>query len=183
MRKSWRSQGTREMLFDRATGLAHNQLSSPKLLRQPWGLVFAGGSFLLSFFLLIAGGLLAAKPRAVSQADTARVRQVTPGGSVVFATQIRPILASRCYPCHGPDVQQHGLRLDSLQSILTGATNEKVVIPGDTQNNHIVRRLLGLEQPQMPYGGPPLSAEQIELIPKWIDEGAHGPHSTEPDLA
>src|SRR5260370_14112925 len=185
MRKSWRSQGPREMLFDGdgTTGWAHNQLSCPKLLRQSWGLVFAGGSFVVSFFLLIAGALLAAKPQAASQADAAEARQVTPGGSVAFAAQVRPILASRCYPCHGPDVQQHGLRLDSLQAILTGSANGKVVIPGDSQNSHIVRRLLGLEQPQMPYGGPPLSAEQIELIRKWIDEGAQGPDSTEPVVA
>jgi Protein of unknown function (DUF1553)/Protein of unknown function (DUF1549)/Planctomycete cytochrome C/Concanavalin A-like lectin/glucanases superfamily len=171
------------MLFDGTTGRAHNQLFSPKLLRQPRGLVIAGGSFVLSFFLLIAGALLAAKPQAASQAGATETRQVQPGGSVVFATQIRPILASRCYPCHGPDVQQHGLRLDSLQAILTGSANGKVVIPGDSQNSHIVRRLLGLEQPQMPYGGPPLSAEQIDLVRKWIDEGAQGPDSTEPVVA
>src|SRR6266446_3313804 len=185
MRESWRSQGPREMLFDGdgTTGRAHNQLSCPRLLRQPWGLVFAGGSFGLSFFLLIAGALLAAKPEAASQAGAAEARQVIPGGSVAFAAQVRPILASRCYPCHGPDVQQHGLRLDSLQAILTGSANDKVVIPGDSQNSHIVRRLLGLEQPQMPYGGPPLSAEQIDLVRKWIDEGAQGPDSTEPLVA
>jgi cytochrome c553 len=173
------------MLFDGdgTTGRAHNQLSCPKLLRQPWGLVSAGGSFVLSFFLLIAGALLAAKPQAASQAGAAEARKVTPGGSVVFATQIRPILASRCYPCHGPDVQQHGLRLDSLLAILTGSANGKVVLPGDSQNSHIVRRLLGLEQPQMPYGGPPLPAEQIDLVRKWIDEGAQGPDSTEAVVA
>jgi Protein of unknown function (DUF1553)/Protein of unknown function (DUF1549)/Planctomycete cytochrome C/Concanavalin A-like lectin/glucanases superfamily len=167
------------MLFNGTTGRAYNQLSSPKLLRQRWGLAFAGGSFVLAFFLLIAGAQLAAKPQGAGQAG-AEARQVTPGSPVVFATQIRPILASRCYPCHGPDIQQHGLRLDSLQAILTGAANEKVVIPGDSPNSHIVRRLLGLEQPQMPYGGPPLSTEQIDLVRKWIDEGAQGPDSTEP---
>src|SRR5260370_27933837 len=93
-------------------------------------------------------------------------------GSVVFASQIRPILAARCYPCHGPDVQQNGLRLDSLEAILAGSTNGKVVIPGDSQKSHLVRRLLGLERPQMPYGAPPLSAEQIDLMRKWVDEGA-----------
>ena len=179
MRESWRSQRPREMLFDDTTG-AHNQLASPKLLRQSWGLVFAGGSFVLSFFLLVAGALLAAKPQPASQAGVAEARQVTPGGSVVFAAQIRPILASRCYPCHGPDIQQHGLRMDSLQGLLMGGMNGKVVIPGNSQESHIVRRLLGLEQPQMPYGGPPLPPEQIDLIRKWIDEGAPGPDSTEP---
>ena len=34
--------------------------------------------------------------------------------SPVFAERIRPLLASRCYGCHGPDIHQNGLRLDSL---------------------------------------------------------------------
>jgi Protein of unknown function (DUF1553)/Protein of unknown function (DUF1549)/Planctomycete cytochrome C/Concanavalin A-like lectin/glucanases superfamily len=70
--------------------------------------------------------------------------------------------------------------MDSLQALMTGGMNGKVVIPGDSQESHIVRRLLGLEQPQMPYGGPYLAPEQIELIRKWIDQGAQGPDSTEP---
>jgi cytochrome c553 len=171
------------MAFDPTTGWSRNQLSPPKLLLQLRGIVFAVGSFALSFFLLIAGALLAAKPQAATQAGAAQTPQVTTGGPVVFATQIRPVLASRCYPCHGPDIQQHGLRLDSLQAILTGSGSGKVVTPGDSQNSRIVRRLLGLEQPQMPYGGPPLSAEQIDLIRKWIDQGAQGPDSTEPIVA
>src|SRR5438874_3899534 len=182
MRESWRSQRPREMLFDGTIGRAHNKLSSLRVLRYPLGLIFAGGSFVLCLLRLIAGALLA-RPQAASQGGDAGARQVTPGGSVVFATQIRPILAARCYPCHGPDVQQHGLRLDSLQAILTGSSNGKVVIPGDSQNSHIVRRLLGLEQPQMPYGGPPLSAEQIDLIRKWVEEGAPGPDASEPVVA
>src|SRR5438874_1632763 len=182
MRESWRSQRPREMLFDGTIGRAHNKLSSLRVLRYPLGLIFAGGSFVLCLLRLIAGALLA-RPQAASQGGDAGARQVTPGGSVVFATQIRPILAARCYPCHGPDVQQHGLRLDSLPAILSGSANGKVVIPGDSQNSHIVRRLLGLEQPQMPYGGPPLPAEQIDLVRKWIDEGAQGPDSSEPVVA
>jgi mono/diheme cytochrome c family protein len=171
------------MPFDGTTGRAHNHWSSPKFLRQQYGPAFVGGSFVLAICLLVAGALLAAKSQGVGQTSAGEARQATPGGSVVFATQIRPILASRCYPCHGPDVQQHGLRLDSLQGILTGSANEKVVIPRDSQNSHIVRRLLGVEQPQMPYGGPPLSAEQIDLVRKWIDEGAQGPDSIEPVVA
>jgi hypothetical protein len=184
MRESWRSHhGPRKMLFDGTTGRVHHHLSFPRFSRKQCGPAFAGGSFVLAICLLVAGARLAAKPQAAGQTSAGEARQATPGGSVVFATQIRPILASRCYPCHGPDVQQHGLRLDSLQAILTGSANGRVVIPRDSQNSHIVRRLLGLEQPQMPYGGPPLSAEQIDLVRKWIDEGAQGPDSTEPVVA
>jgi hypothetical protein len=172
------------MVFEATVRRDHNQPSSLKCPRKSRGLVSAGISFGLCSFLLIAAVLLAAKPQAGNQTSTDKAasasHQTPNNGSVVFASQVRPILAARCYPCHGPDVQQHGLRLDSLQAILTGATNEKVVIPGDSQNSHIIRRLRGVEQPQMPYGGPPLASEQIALIQKWIDEGAQGPDSSEP---
>ena len=68
--------------------------------------------------------------------------------SGVFAAQIRPILAARCYQCHGPDLQQNGLRLDSLAAILKGSANGNVVIPGDSDKSPLVRRILGLDRPQ-----------------------------------
>jgi uncharacterized membrane protein len=100
--------------------------------------------------------------------------------SPLFATKIRPILAARCYQCHGPKVQQNGLRLDSLAAILKGSDYGKIVTPGNSADSRLIRRLTALERPQMPYGGPPLSQDQINLIRKWIDEGAPGPDSTAP---
>src|SRR5439155_24853095 len=44
----------------------------------------------------------------------------------------------------------------------------------------LVRRVLGLERPQMPHGGPPLPADEIASIRDWIDQGALGPDSVEP---
>jgi mono/diheme cytochrome c family protein len=97
-----------------------------------------------------------------------------------FATKIRPILAARCYGCHGPDLQQNGLRLDSLAAVLKGSANGSVVIPGDGDKSPLVRRVLGLERPRMPYGAPPLPADDVELIRKWVQDGAKGPDSTAP---
>jgi hypothetical protein len=100
--------------------------------------------------------------------------------SPLFASTVRPILAARCYGCHGPSVQQDGLRLDSLASILKGAESGKVIIPGKSDSSRLVRRLAAQERPMMPYGGPPLSADEITSIRKWIDAGAPGPDSTTP---
>lgn len=104
----------------------------------------------------------------------------SPTESSRFASNIRPIFAARCYQCHGPNLQQNGLRLDSLAAALKGSESGKVIVPGDGKNSRMVRRLLALDHPQMPYGGPPLSAEQIKQIRDWIDSGAQGPDSTEP---
>ena len=126
------------------------------------------------------GSFLATPPNASpAVAKSLASQPAATSGSVVFATQVRPILAARCYACHGPDIQQNGLRLDSLEAILVGGNNGRVVIPGDSQKSHLVRRMLGLERPQMPYGAPPLSTEQIDLVREWVDEGAPGPDSME----
>ncbi len=103
--------------------------------------------------------------------------------SNLFAAKVRPILNARCYLCHGPDIQQNGLRLDSLAAALKGSATGKVITPGASEKSRLVRRLLGLDRPQMPYGGPPLSSEEIGVIRSWIDQGAPGPDTTEPVLA
>ena len=111
-------------------------------------------------------------PTATSTAGAA-------AASSLFATKVRPIFAARCYQCHGPNLQQNGLRLDSLSAALKGSESGPVIVPGDSEKSRMVRRLLALERPQMPYGGPPLGAEEIKLIRDWIDSGAPGPDSSE----
>lgn len=113
-------------------------------------------------------------------ASIPRPRTAPGQASPVFAKEVRPILAARCYSCHGPEVQQNGLRLDSLTGILKGSDYGKIVVPGRSGDSRIVRRLLAQERPQMPYGGPPLSNEQIATIRHWIDAGAPGPDDTTP---
>jgi hypothetical protein len=100
--------------------------------------------------------------------------------SPLFATKVRPILATRCYTCHGPEVQQHGLRLDSLTAVLQGSDSGKIIVPGHGDQSRIIRRLTAAERPLMPYGGPPLSSEEIDAIRQWIDAGAPGPDSSAP---
>lgn len=107
----------------------------------------------------------------------------TTGSSPIFAQNVRPILAARCYSCHGSDLQQNGLRLDSLPAILKGSDYGPVVVPGHSDKSRLVRRLLAQERPQMPYGGPPLSSEQVATIRHWIDIGAPGPDDSTPAAA
>jgi len=100
--------------------------------------------------------------------------------SPLFASTIRPILAARCYSCHGPSVQQNGLRLDSLAAILQGSDSGKIVVPGKPASSRLLRRLEAQERPMMPYGGPALSSSEIASIRQWIELGAPGPDSTAP---
>ncbi|MGH9385548.1 MAG: DUF1549 domain-containing protein, partial [Vicinamibacterales bacterium] len=95
-----------------------------------------------------------------------------PAASVDFARDIQPILASRCYACHGPTNNKSGLRLEAR----TGAM--QAIIPGNSEQSLMVRRLLGLDgASRMPMGGDPLPGAQIALIRAWIDQGASWPES------
>ena len=93
-------------------------------------------------------------------------------GKTEFSRDIQPIFNSYCISCHGPDMQQKGLRLDSADAVLKGSNSGKVVVPGDSNASPLIRRLLGEDKPPMPFGGQPLDAEQIARIRAWIDEGA-----------
>src|SRR5271170_6817745 len=91
---------------------------------------------------------------------------------VDFEKQVQPLLSERCYGCHGPDVQQSGLRLDKRQNAMRGGDYGPVIIPGKSAESKLIRRIVdGDGALQMPPTGP-LSAEEINLLRAWIDQGA-----------
>ena len=59
---------------------------------------------------------------------------------------------------------------------LKGGDTGPAIEPGNSEHSLIVRRLLGLDgEDQMPKDKDPLSAAQIALIRRWIDQGALWP--------
>ena len=94
-------------------------------------------------------------------------------GAVDFSRDVQPILADRCYKCHGPDddSREAELRLDLRESAV-----ESAILPGDSSGSELVRRITtGDADERMPpidSHRPPLDQSQIELIRKWIDRGA-----------
>lgn len=109
--------------------------------------------------------------------SSARVRAEAPA-KVNFDRQIRPLLSDNCSACHGFDEKQRkaGLRLDTREGILAPAdSGEPAVIPGKGAESELYKRLVEatpeLQMPP-PSTGKTLKPEQIELIKRWIDEGA-----------
>lgn len=90
---------------------------------------------------------------------------------------VRPLFRKHCTVCHSaknlkePDVSG-GLALDSYAAALKGG--ERVVIrPGQSGESHLVRLLVSENvKRRMPLDAPPLPAETIALIRRWIDAGA-----------
>src|SRR5262245_34595836 len=90
---------------------------------------------------------------------------------VDYLKDVRPIMSQNCFSCHGPEVQQSGLRLDLRQNALRGGDYGPVIIPGNSAGSKLIRRVVdgdgGLQMP--PTGA--LSEEQIGILRAWIDQG------------
>lgn len=96
---------------------------------------------------------------------------LSPAEEINFTRDVRPILSSRCFKCHGPDVaaREADLRLDQRREAIDLAA----IVPGSPEKSSLVNRILS-EDPdlRMPPSGDPLSAEEIEVLRNWIQAGA-----------
>lgn len=101
---------------------------------------------------------------------------VLPGAAaeVSFVRDVKPVLARRCFQCHGPTAQEGGLRLDRAEAALAELDSGlRAIVPGRVEDSALVARVSAREEAErMPPEGPPLTAEQIETLRQWISEGA-----------
>jgi mono/diheme cytochrome c family protein len=130
----------------------------------------------LTIFVVTGLGALPLTRHSLHAQNAATAPSAT---AVDFSRDIEPILESRCYGCHGSKNPAKGLRLDMRGGAIQGGDSGPAIIPGNSEQSLMVRRLLGLDgQSRMPKTGDPLSAAQIALIRSWIDQGAHWPDSS-----
>ena len=92
--------------------------------------------------------------------------------TVDYDKDVKPLLAQNCYSCHGPEVQQSGLRLDLRQNALRGGDYGPVIVAGKSSESKLIHRLVnGDGGMQMPPTGA-LLPEEISILRAWIDQGA-----------
>jgi hypothetical protein len=91
-----------------------------------------------------------------------------------FAKEIQPILARRCYSCHGPGHAEGGLRLHqrdgAVAKLDSGAT---AVVAEKPAESELIRRIVATDDDvRMPPKSKPISAKEVELLTTWIKQGA-----------
>ena len=117
-------------------------------------------------------------PEEQLQAIPARRRQgpvVDPNTieTVSFKQHVKPIFDKRCLSCHGARAKG-GYKVTDYNSVMTTGDNAPVITPGDAANSILAQMLNGIKTPaggQMPPSRP-LPQQQIQLIEKWINQGA-----------
>lgn len=92
-----------------------------------------------------------------------------------FSRDILPILSDNCFLCHGPDqnTRKADLRLDTPEGTLR--TESPVVVPRKSDDSELYLRLISDDPGEVmppPKSGRKLSPQQVELIKRWIDQGA-----------
>ena len=120
----------------------------------------------------LATSLACAYGASISQSATNRAK-------VDFNRDIRPILSEHCYACHGPDENKRkaGLRLDvQVDAFKELKSGNHALVVGDLSRSMLVGRIVSadLEEVMPPAKhNKPLTAEEIALLQRWVQEGAH----------
>ena len=97
--------------------------------------------------------------------------------SEFFESSVRPVLASRCYGCHGENATA-GLRLNSREGLLKGGRSGPAIQPGNPDESLLLHAIKGVRgRMEMPPTGNRVEDHQFESLRRWIEMGAPWPLS------
>ena len=101
---------------------------------------------------------------------------------VDFNQQIAPIFRQYCVGCHNATDAEHGLVLESYDTLLQGGDDGAVLVPKKSAESRLLLMVDGRIKPAMPpEGNEGPTAAEITLLAAWIDAGATGPSGQPPD--
>ncbi|MFM2169924.1 MAG: hypothetical protein RI957_153 [Verrucomicrobiota bacterium] len=97
---------------------------------------------------------------------------------VMFNRDVRPILSQNCFACHGFDAKKReaDLRLDIRESATAKAESGKIaIVPGKVEESELWHRIRATDPDEVmppPKHHAPLSSAQIDILRRWIEQGA-----------
>jgi len=132
--------------------------------------------FALNAIVVLACGLSWAGP--VSFADAPAT--IPAEHLEFFEKHVRPLLAKRCFECHGGTKAGGGLSLATAKGWKQGGDSGPVILPGSPEESLLIEAIeyRSIEMPPADRGGK-LPAEEIAIFRKWVAMGAPDPRSGE----
>lgn len=126
--------------------------------------------------LVVCALALASWLKAEPAPQPAAPARVT-GSAVDFDRDVMPILSDNCYFCHGPDpkARKAHLRFDTKEGAFRLKDGKAAIIPGKSGESEIIRRITSSDpdvKMPPPKSNRKLSAQQIETLRRWVDQGA-----------
>ena len=90
---------------------------------------------------------------------------------VSFSKDVAPILKASCGNCHDAKNKKGKLELTSYDTLKKGGKSGAGFVAGDPDKSILVKEVSG-DKPEMPKKGDPIKKDQVDLIAKWIKDGA-----------
>ena len=100
-----------------------------------------------------------------------------------FETEVRPILANRCFECHGEKKQKGGLRVDDIGYLKTGGDTGPALVPGKPEESPLIE---AVRYKKSDFQMPPkekLPEAEVAVLEKWIALGAPWPQTAGKSVA
>ena len=107
-----------------------------------------------------------------------RDKVVTPEQAEFFEIHVRPVLAAKCFSCHGAKKQELGIRLDSRAAVLKGGEDGEIVVVGNPEESPLISAIR-YEETEMPPDEK-LSDAEIAALTKWVKMGLPWPGKSAP---
>jgi Protein of unknown function (DUF1553)/Protein of unknown function (DUF1549)/Planctomycete cytochrome C len=101
-----------------------------------------------------------------------------PPDKIRFNEHIRPLLSGNCFYCHGPDLKHReaDLRLDTREGATADLGGYAAIVPGKPDESTLLNRVSSTDpdefMPPPASKKPHLMPDQIELLRRWIEQGA-----------
>ena len=111
---------------------------------------------------LVSVSIIAAMPQQSAPVPTQAKK-------IRFETDILPILNQRCVLCHGNQTMAKSMNLSSYSGTIKGSESGAVVVAGKPDESLLFKKV---HEGEMPKGGLPLSATEVNAIREWIASGA-----------
>jgi hypothetical protein len=94
---------------------------------------------------------------------------------VNFSREVQPLLARRCFACHGPDKAEGGLRLNSAAGALAPLdSGELAIVAGKPDESELLKRVASTDPDlRMPPEGKPLTETEQDTLRRWIEQGGN----------
>ncbi len=89
-----------------------------------------------------------------------------------YVDHVLPILRDSCIGCHGADKKRGGLAVHTFTELMQGGSSGAVVKPGDPDGSRLFLLMAHKAEPVMPPKSPKLEQAKLDVVAKWIAEGA-----------
>jgi hypothetical protein len=116
--------------------------------------------------LLLTGGLARAAEPSAADAE-------------FFEKEVRPLLAEKCWRCHGEERSKGGLKLTARAHVLRGGARGPAAGTGKPEDSLLLRAVRYQNEPRMPPQGK-LTDRQIGVLERWVKLGLPWPGTEVP---